>query len=188
MVKVYKPHTTKFIQTVIAKVIENRRNPNIQFKDPTSSLTRQQPPLPPNISLVPKPPKEAATSSFKSRFWDVSSTITHSTHSSPILPCLICLYVLYGLLTLSLHCLTCWHCHRAPYHAYPIKGSISLFYSVVNVCVFWCSWLISFTILSLWIKNKMSLLLSWLPSTKFSIMNLEGGNWFETNLERNVYL
>ncbi|KAK0155186.1 hypothetical protein N1851_002510 [Merluccius polli] len=48
--KIYKPHTTKFIQTLIEKVIENRRNPNITFKDPTSSLTQPQPPLPPNIA------------------------------------------------------------------------------------------------------------------------------------------
>ncbi|KAG5269547.1 hypothetical protein AALO_G00203250 [Alosa alosa] len=66
--KIYKPHTTKFIQTLIEKVIENRRNPNITFKDSTASLTQPQPPLPPNIAPVPKPSKKAATSSFKSRF------------------------------------------------------------------------------------------------------------------------
>ncbi|KAF1385407.1 hypothetical protein PFLUV_G00107440 [Perca fluviatilis] len=66
--KIFTPHTTQFIDTLILKVMDRRRNPNIVFKVPTSSLALPQPALPPNIAPVPKPPKEAATSSFQSRF------------------------------------------------------------------------------------------------------------------------
>ncbi|KAK0137974.1 hypothetical protein N1851_025782 [Merluccius polli] len=65
--KIYNPHTTNFITTLIKKVREDRLNPTIKFKDPTSS-TLPQPALPPNIAPVPKPPKEAAITLFQSRF------------------------------------------------------------------------------------------------------------------------
>ncbi|XP_051965218.1 uncharacterized protein LOC127631208 [Xyrauchen texanus] len=66
--KIFTPHTTQFIDTLIKRVMDRRRNPNIQFTVPTSSLTLPQPALPPNIAPVPKPSKEAATASFQSRF------------------------------------------------------------------------------------------------------------------------
>ncbi|KAK7127270.1 hypothetical protein R3I94_018457 [Phoxinus phoxinus] len=66
--KIFTPHTTQFIDTLIKRVMDRRRNPNIQFTLPISSLAMPQPALPPNITPVPKPSKEAATTSFQSRF------------------------------------------------------------------------------------------------------------------------
>ncbi|CAM4529859.1 unnamed protein product [Leuciscus chuanchicus] len=66
--KIFIPHTTQFIDTLIKRVMDKRRSPNIQFTMPTSSLSLPQPALPPNIAPVPKPSKEAATTSFQSRF------------------------------------------------------------------------------------------------------------------------
>lgn len=66
--KIFIPHTTQFIDKLIKKFMDRRCNPNIQFTMPTSSLALPQPALPPNIAPVPKPSKEAATTSFQSRF------------------------------------------------------------------------------------------------------------------------
>ena len=46
--------------------MDRRHDPNITFKVPTSSLTLAQPALPANIAPVHNPPKEAATTLFKS--------------------------------------------------------------------------------------------------------------------------
>ncbi|CAL8253844.1 unnamed protein product [Gadus morhua 'NCC'] len=64
----FTPHTTQFIRHLINRVMDRRHDPNSMFKVPTSSLTLAQPALPANIAPVPKPPKEAATTLFKSRF------------------------------------------------------------------------------------------------------------------------
>ncbi|CAL8292562.1 unnamed protein product [Arctogadus glacialis] len=65
---IFTPHTTEFIRHLINRVMDRRHDPNITLNVPTSSLTLAQPALPANIAPVPKPPKEAATTLFKSRF------------------------------------------------------------------------------------------------------------------------
>ncbi|CAM4529777.1 unnamed protein product [Leuciscus chuanchicus] len=66
--KIFTAHTTHFVGDLIERVLENRRNMNIKYKTPTSSLALPQPDLPPNIAPLPKPPKETAKALFKSRF------------------------------------------------------------------------------------------------------------------------
>ncbi|KAL0994912.1 hypothetical protein UPYG_G00129200 [Umbra pygmaea] len=66
--KIFTPHTTQYLDTLINRVMDRRRNPNIFFKVQTSSLALQQPALPPNIAPVAKPSKESAIASFQSRF------------------------------------------------------------------------------------------------------------------------
>jgi len=62
--KIFTAHTTNFVGELIERVLEYRRNVNIKYKTPTSSLAVPQPDLPPNIASLPKPAKAL----FKSRF------------------------------------------------------------------------------------------------------------------------
>ncbi|KAG1932752.1 hypothetical protein F2P79_020905 [Pimephales promelas] len=62
--KIFTAHTTNFVGELIERVLEYRRNVNIKYKTPTSSIAVPQPDLPPNIAPLPKPAKAL----FKSRF------------------------------------------------------------------------------------------------------------------------
>ena len=86
--KIFIPHTTHFIDALIRSVIEKRLDPAIVYKAPTASLALPQPPLPPNIAKVQKPPKAEAIEQFKSRFpkeWHTFVPETSEPHSLVLL-------------------------------------------------------------------------------------------------------